>query len=645
MDTRLLDYYNRELAYLRELGAEFATQFPKVAARLRMDDAGPPDPYVERLLEGFSFLTARVQMKLDAEFPRFTQALLDAVYPGYTAPLPSMAVVQFTPRTNEGSLAQGYRLPAGTALHAKLADGEQTACEFRTAHELTLWPLELARVMLTGAPTDLPLAGGASGSASARVSMKTAVRGTVRGALRIRLKVHGGIDLSDLPLDRLTFHLAGPERDALRLLELVANHTLGVICHDTASPPRWQHALSPDAITQSGFGADEALLPDDGRSFHGYRLLREYFAFPARFLFFGIDGLRPALAQARGGEFDLTILLDETDSALEGVVDTRHLALYCTPAINLFARRGDRIPILAGAREHHVVVDRSRPLDYEVYAIERLTGERRNNDDDHVQGGREHAPGREFRPFYETLGDDNGDFDAYFTARREPRLISSHGRSHGTRTGYTGSETYVSLVDTQCAPFDEATRYLVVDTLCTNRDLPLMLPPGAAFSLRVSAPVERCVVLRGPSRPRAPVGDEQSAWRLIGHLGLARQTLTDVDDEEGGERVRDLLELHADPADAATRRQIDGLRRVAFRPIVRRLPGAGPVMFGRGIEVELSVDDHAFSGESPYLLGAVLEAFFARHVSLNSFAECVLSSVQRGPLARWPARIGSRPAI
>lgn len=623
MDTRLLDYYNRELAYLRELGAEFAEQFPKVAARLRMDDAGPPDPYVERLLEGFSFLTARVQMKMDAEFPRFTQGLLDAVYPGYAAPLPSMAVVQFTPRMNEGTLAQGYRLPAGTALQAKLADGEQTACEFRTAHELTLWPLELTRVTLTGAPTDLPLTG-------------PLLRRSVRGALRIRLKALGGVNLADLPLDRLTFHLAGPERDALQLLELVAAHTLGVVCHDTASPPRWQHAMSAEAVEQRGFGADEALLPDDGRSFHGYRLLREYFAFPARFLFFSIDGLRPALAQARGDEFDVTLLLDRYDAALESVVDTRHLALYCTPAVNLFARRSDRIPVIPGAREHHVVVDRSRPLDYEVYAVQRLVGER-------LEQGSE----REFRPFYATFGSDAGNFGAYFTIRREPRLISAQARAHGTRTGYAGSETYVSLVDTQCAPFDEVTRYLAVDTLCTNRDLALILPPGggSAFTLRIAAPVERIAMVRGPSRPRAPIGDEESAWRLISHLGLARQTLTDLDDTEGGERLRELLELHADPADAAMRRQIDGVRQVAFKPVVRRLPGAGPVMYGRGVQVELTVDDHAFSGDSPYLIGAVLEQFFARHVSINSFAECVLRSVQRGTLAQWPARIGRRPAI
>ncbi|MBN3821892.1 type VI secretion system baseplate subunit TssF, partial [Paraburkholderia sp. Se-20369] len=186
METRLLEYYNRELAYLRELGGEFAQQFPKVAARLRLNEPGPPDPYVERLLEGFSFLTARVQLKMDAEFPRFTQALLDAVYPGYLAPLPSMAIVQFAPLMNEGSLAQGWRLPAGTALRAQPAASEQTACEFRTAHDLTLWPLEVTSAAVTGAPANLPRG-------------LVAARPALLGPLRIRLAALGGALLAQLP--------------------------------------------------------------------------------------------------------------------------------------------------------------------------------------------------------------------------------------------------------------------------------------------------------------------------------------------------------------------------------------------------------------------------------------------------------------
>ncbi|MGV2863947.1 type VI secretion system baseplate subunit TssF, partial [Achromobacter sp. AGC39] len=114
MDARLLDYYNRELVYLRELGAEFAQAHPKVAGRLGMNATEVADPYVERLLEGFSFLTARIQMKMDAEFPRFSQRLLEVVYPNYLAPTPSMAIVQFAPSMNEGTLAGGFELPRGT---------------------------------------------------------------------------------------------------------------------------------------------------------------------------------------------------------------------------------------------------------------------------------------------------------------------------------------------------------------------------------------------------------------------------------------------------------------------------------------------------------------------------------------------------
>src|ERR687883_717551 len=105
MDPRLLNYYNRELQHLREMGAEFAREFPKIAGRLGLEAFECADPYVERLLEGFAFLAARVQLKIDAEFPRFTQHLLELVYPHYLAPTPSMAVVQLKPDLTEGNLA------------------------------------------------------------------------------------------------------------------------------------------------------------------------------------------------------------------------------------------------------------------------------------------------------------------------------------------------------------------------------------------------------------------------------------------------------------------------------------------------------------------------------------------------------------
>lgn len=624
MDARLLDYYNRELGYLRELGAEFAEAFPTAAGHLGMQGANARDPYVERLLEGFCFLTARIQLKMDAEFPRFSQRLLDVVYPNYLVPLPSAAIVAVQPDLREGNLQHGYTLPSNTPLRAHLTHGQQTACEFRTAHALTLWPLCLTDVKLSGEPYDLPLS---------RL-MPRHSRGDVHGALRLRFEVSGDASLNQLPLDQLTFFLSGAEPQALQLLELVLAHSVGVICHDATIDERSCSLLDDEAIRHEGFDAAQALLPYSARSFHGYRLLHEYFAFPARFLFFSIRHLRKALRTIQGNAFSLTILLDKAASDLERSVDTGSLALFCTPAINLFPKRTDRIAISMQRHEHHLVVDRTRPLDYEVHSIKKVTG--------HLQPDSREC---EFRPFYGTFSDDSLSHGRYFSLRREPRILNSAGKRNGTPTSYSGSEVFISLVDQHDAPFSDDLRHLSVEALCTNRDLAPLIPLGgnSDFSLRISAPVAAIKVLHGPTPPRPALADGEISWRLISHLGLNYQTLSDLDGDQGAQVLRELLELYAGAAHSDLLPQIHGIRGVQVEPVYRQLPQPGPLMFGRGVGISLLLDEHAFAGASTYLFGAVLEQFFARHVSLNSFSELVVATLQRGEVHRWEPRIGCRP--
>lgn len=629
MDARFLDYYNRELAWLRESGAEFARQYPKVAGGLGMHGIDVADPFVERLLEGFCFLTARVQLKMDAEFPRFSERLLDVVYPDHLAPTPAMAIVQFQADAAQGSLSQGFTVPAGTSLIAPAPGGAATACEFRTAQSVTLWPLTLSAVELGPAPAGLrplpgmPCRGGAS-------------RGTgPLRALRITLAARSGARLSQLPLDQLTFFLSGPDRQAMRLLELVCARTLGVALRE-GDDGKGLGALGPQCVVHEGFDADQALFPPGARSFEGYRILREHFAFAARNLFFSVRGLRSALANASGERVDLFVLLDGDDADLERSVDATHLALDCTPAINLFPKRTERIPVTPGASEYRLMVDRTRALDYEVFTVRRVIGHRAGADGD-----------CSFLPLYTSVADDAEESGAWFSVRREPRLVGTQARRSGTRSNDTGSDVYVSLVDRRRAPFDERIALLSADTLCTNRDLPLHLAAGGVsdLTLRISAPVSRVRVVRGPSPPRPPLAHGDATWRLIAHLGLNYQPLADMEDEAGAQRLREQLEIYADPADAPLAQRIRGIRGLACRAVFRRLPVAGPLVYGRGVRVEMTVDDHAFAGESPYALGAALEQFFARHASINAFVEFALYSAQRGEIAEWPARIGRRPAV
>jgi type VI secretion system protein ImpG len=639
MDGRLLDYYNRELAYMREMGAEFARQYPKVAGRLGMNGIEVADPYVERLLEGFSFLTARVQMKMDAEFPRFSQRLLEVVYPNYLAPTPSMTVVQLSPSMNEGTLARGFSLPRGTLLRGRLPKGEQTPCDFQTCHDVTLWPLRVDEASFTGPPPDLPLSRMGLGGRGA----------PVLSALRIRLEVCGGAQLDKLDLDSLTMHLNGQDVPMQRLLELLMGHTVAVLCHDADAPVSWIEKLPAGAIRHEGFEDSQAMLPADRRLFQGYRLLQEYFAFPQRFLFASVHGLRRALRKsavapaARGAAgvntpryFSITVLLSRAAPELEGAIDASNIALHCTPAINLFPRRADRVAVTPRNHEYHLVVDRTRPMDYEVYGVTAVAG--------HSAAAR---PEQSFRPFYGSLGSDEEEYGAYFSVRREPRLLSDSALRNGTRTGYIGSEVHVALVDRNEAPFSGDLRYLTLETLCTNRDLPMLLPLGSDtdFTLRVSAPVSKIKVLRGPTRPRPALAENAATWHLISHLGLNYLSLVDIDQTQGAHTLREMLKIYGDLADPVVAKQIAGLRHVRAAAAHHRLPVPGPIVYGRGVRVSLDVDETAFSGISPYLFGAVLEQFFARHVSINMMSELELSSLQRGRIASWKPRMGGRPAV
>src|SRR5690606_17239238 len=194
MDPRLLEYYNRELQFVREMGAEFAQAYPRIAARLGMDGLECSDPYVERLLEGFAFLAARVQLKLDARHPDFTQHLLEMVYPHFLCPTPSCAVVEFVANLKEDALQSGHVIKRGTSLRSPLGKGDRVSCEFRTAHDVTLWPLTVAEAKYV------------SGS-GALSTQGIATDGRARTAIRLRLKTAPGVSIASLPLDSLTFHL------------------------------------------------------------------------------------------------------------------------------------------------------------------------------------------------------------------------------------------------------------------------------------------------------------------------------------------------------------------------------------------------------------------------------------------------------
>ncbi|WP_434034317.1 type VI secretion system baseplate subunit TssF [Cupriavidus sp. a3] len=626
MDPRLLEYYNRELVYMRELAGEFANQHPKVARRLGMQGIEVADPYVERLIEAFCFLSARTQLKLDAEFPRFTQRLLEVIYPNYIAPTPAIAVAQFHPSHKEGDLVRGIPIPRGTALLARAPAGESTQCEFRTTQPLTLWPIEIADARLTGIPPDIR-----------HLERYVPAHVNVQGALRLRLRLTRNVTFARLAgLDTLPLHLCGNDQIASHLFELLHGAGVTVLIGKPGAMGERPCAVPQDAVGYVGMAPEESALPVPWNKFHGHNLVHEYFACPQRFYFAALNGLAPGLAGIDGGEAEIVILLARPPGVLASQVDASQFALFCTPVVNLFPMRTDRMEIHAGHTEFHLVPDRRRPLDYEVFSVQGLSGQ-----------VSERSTPVAFRPLFATLNSDEGNHGRYFSMRRERRLVSDHARKYGTRTAYTGTEVFLSLVDQREAPYPKDLRYLSVQAMVTNRDLPNLVPRNGYDDLRTpdSIPVGGVGLIRPPSAPRAPFAEGEMAWRLIRQLGFNYLSLTDLDHREGGQGLRDLLRLFVAPDDAAQQRQVQSLIGSSIRPVTRRLPGNGPILYGRGVQCQLTVEESGFSGISPYLFGVILEHFLARHVSVNAFAETELYAIERGLIHRWPVRMGGRGAI
>jgi len=608
---------------MREMGNEFSQHFPKIGGRLGMENLECADPYVERLLEGFAFLTARVQLKIEEEFPRFCQHLLEMVYPDYLAPLPSMTIVQLQPDCGS-DLAEGFLIERGTSLRSGLGPMMQTSCVYRTSHDVELYPV---------AVTDADYLG--TRAALANLGIKPDRQ--VSAGIRIKIEATKGISIADLKMNELPLFLGGSGTVPMTLYEQILAGVCGFSIIAGSKTERQVFPLSSRDIQTFGFASNQAMLNFRSRSFEGYRLLREYFAFPERFRFINFTGLQKALGHINGEAFDLVLHLKSRDNDLENVIDKSHFLPFCTPAINLFPKRTDRISLNKKDHEFHLVVDRSRPMDYEIHQVLGVTGY-----------GRHANESQQFLPFY-GLKDDHipAEDAAFFTVQRKPRVLSSKQHARGSRSSYLGQEVFASLVDANEAPYKTSLSQIGVKTLCSNRDLPMQMPLGQKsgdFTLDVNAPVDLIRCVAGPTRPISQATTGDFAWRLISHLSLNYLSLIDESPDEGAAALRELLQLYSN-GNTVGERQINGLLKVSAKAVTRRLPIPGPISFGRGLEITLTLDETGFEAGGMYLLGSVLNEFFGKYVSINHMIETVVLREDKTEVARWPVKAGLRPQL
>lgn len=609
MSDALLPYYNRELGAIRQLAGEFAQAHPKIAGRLRLSADAVDDPHVARLLEGVAFLSARVHHRLDDEFPQLTDALLDTLYPHYLAPVPSCAIVQLA---GPAEPAAPSTLPAGLAIESEAVRGE--ICRFRTTQPVTLWPIAIDSVRLSGLPLTAPPNPRAAGAVA---------------VLRIGLRcLSPEASFAQLGLDRLRLFLRGGANLALPLYELLCAHTVSVAFAEGPNDPG-AVICGPDALAPAGFAPEEALFPWPARSFSGFRLLTEYFAFPEKFLFLDIKGMEARTLLCTGGRMDVFVYLDRSLPELERAVSADALALGCAPAVNLFQQRCEPIALTGTQTEYRIEPDVRRPHAMEVWRL------------DQVRETRPDGTRRAWQPFYRLAEgahaeDAQGDCGFYQVQRR------------ASPAPLTGMEAWLAPFDPAFDPQQPGDAVLSIDALCTNRDLPSLLPFGGGHpALRLAKPspsVTHIACLTAPTAAlRAPLR-EQGYWRLVSHVSLGH--LSVVGGADAATALKEVLRLYDLRDTAETRAAIEALTAVSAQPGTARVPGARSGAFCRGMDVRLEFEARAWQGGGLYLLAAVLDRFLALHATVNSFVRCGVGLQGRaGRVASWPARAGARVLV
>jgi type VI secretion system protein ImpG len=608
MRDDLLLYYERELTYIRQLAAEFAEKYPKVASRLVLERDKCEDPHVERLLEGFAFLAARVHLKIDDEFPEITESLLQIVYPNYIRPVPSMSVVEFQLDPDSGKLTTGLKIDRHSMLYSKPVGG--VPCKFRTCYDTTVWPIKV-----TAAEWKTP------------DRLRPAVRASDSvAAVRLELRCGPDTVFPALEMDELTFYLSGEGALVFKFYELLASRLTRILIRDPRPGSQVPTiALDASQLVPLGFEEDELLMPHVRRSFVGYALLHEYFTFPEKFLFFKLKGLREVWEAGFEGSAEIIFLFSRFEGEgrreiLESGISPQMFRLSCTPIVNLFPQTAEPLLLDQKKYEYSVIPDIRRMNATEVFSIDEVTS--------YNSSTQEAVKFLPFYSFHQGIADNR--YRAFWIASRRP----------SSRRNDIGTDMYISLLDLSMRTVHPDTDSLTIRTTCTNRDLPARLPFGAEsgdFDLENNGPIERIISLVKPTMPLRPPTGKDVQWRLISQLSLNYLSLV----SEGREALQQVLALHNFTGSAFARKMIDGIIRVESKRHFARMLSEYGVHFARGTRVEIEFDEEQFVGGGVYLFASVLEQFLGHYVHVNGFSQLAASTKQRKEILReWPPRAG-----
>lgn len=584
-------YFREELAFLKEQGKQFTEIHPQLSRFLH---GRTTDPDVERLLEGFAFLTARLREKVEDEFPELTHSIINMLWPNYLRPVPSMSIVAFTP---DKSVSDKHQIDRGTELDSKAVFG--TKCRFKTCRDVNIYPIKCDDV--------------------------TSHHTREASVIDITLSVLGENSIADTHLDDLRFYLGG-DKYSSQMLYLWLNHYLDRVWVEIDGTP---FSLPQHSVKTVGFDSEQALLPYPDNVYEGYRVLQEYLSFPEAFHFFDITRLAGALPKSAVREFKLKISFTKT-LPTDVRVRRDNFQLYCTPVINLFDHDADPIDLTGRRSEYRIVPSSRYPSHYEVFSVDGVFGWQ----DKTQSSGRIRGEKRVYSAF------ESFQHEVERARNREALYYRTRVKNSIRGDGFDNFIAFVRGDETQSMQVDEA---VSLQLTCTNRLLPLELGVGDICEPTDSSPPFATFQnITVPSQSLRPVLDGSLLWMLISNLSLNYLSLLSKDALSSVLRAYDFRALVDRQAERVARLRLEGIQKIESQPIDKILRGL-PV---RGLQSTIYIDQNCFGSEGElYLFGTVLSHFFALYASINSFHELVVINISNQETYSWGTQAGMQPLI
>jgi type VI secretion system protein ImpG len=585
-------YYEDELTYLRQLGREFAEANPAAAPYLAERGA---DPDVERLLEGFAFLAGRLRQKLDDQLPELTQSLMQLLWPHYLRPIPAMSIVEFQPKPQV--LREPQNVPRGAELESNPVDG--TACRFRTAFDVELYPIEVRDARMEIPP------------------------GT-KGHIAIRVGLTGGSKLEALDLRRLRFFLHGEPSLRNTLFLQLTRRVERIVARPGGSRTDTGTGLTlpSDAVGHVGFEQEEALLPYPPHAFPGYRLLQEYFNLPEKYLFLEVGGLERLAGLRVDDEFELIFEFSEEPEKVSRLA-AENFRLFCTPVVNLYETESDPIRVGHEKTEYLVRPSGGDPLHQEIFSVDRVSGWESGTADE-----REYPPFFSFRHGLTRSADSD---ETFYATQFRPSVVDH------------GQDTFMSFVSPRGAEGSLPTETVIVKLTCANRDLPTRL--GVGDISRPTAESPQVATFRNITRVTAPVRpplEGRTSWQLISNLSLNYLSLSNAEALRKMLEVYNFQALYDRQAARENELRLAGIEDVHMVPEERFYRGA-PI---RGSCITIEMNEENFAGEGEMVLFAsVLNRFLSLYCTLNSYVRLVVKGKQHGDIYEWKAQAGQQTLI